>query len=461
MNPRQFFPLSECAIDWVADVISERLGLKLVIEKRARSFVLRLKDADKFIEVVEGFAFEELSPDPVMSSWLPSREGYIDVIEGPIPAPGLLRGSRPLIQEHAQGITVRYDIVGLIYWALGRVEELCSAKFDEHGRFPSEASHAVRFGYLTRPFIDEWLEVLKQIAVRVWPGVQVRVDLKEIQPTHDVDRPSQYKFESWMTLAKMVRRKIVTGESFQEIITPFLLKLGSNKMLDPSDPFNTFDFIMTASEERGLQSHFFFLAGGSHPQFDAGYQLNSPLIGTLMRRIYARGHHIGLHPSYSSLDDDRQVPMELENLKHVFALLGIDQVVLGSRMHYLRFSYKELIDTISRLDIDFDSSLGYSDKIGFRAGTVKSFQSFDCVARKKLKLTIKPLILMDVVALQHFIYNSPSLMADQIQVDWHLMGMIENWKRVGGGFNFLWHNSELDTDLKRASYSKLMALLST
>lgn len=48
---------------------------------------------------------------------------------------------------------------------------VCSGAAD-HDRFPATASLAYRAGFLDRPQIDEYLEILWAAMRRLWPGLQ-------------------------------------------------------------------------------------------------------------------------------------------------------------------------------------------------------------------------------------------------------------------------------------------------
>lgn len=52
---------------------------------------------------------------------------------------------------------------------LTRQEEVVRTDLDEHGRFQVISSHAYKQGYLERPIIDEWLEILGRLILRAWP----------------------------------------------------------------------------------------------------------------------------------------------------------------------------------------------------------------------------------------------------------------------------------------------------
>src|SRR5690606_1312947 len=103
------------------------------------------------------------------------------------------------------------------------------------------------------------------------------------------------------------------------------------------DPFNVFNWMMELSEERGLISTFHFICGTTNPAKDAKYRIDDPAIRKLMRRISARGHRIGLHPSYGTFEDPIALASEFAHLREICAREGISQDRWGARMHFLKW----------------------------------------------------------------------------------------------------------------------------
>ena len=97
---------------------------------------------------------------------------------------------------------IHYDILGLTYWMLNRLEEFDCSSLDSHGRFPATSSHAYKYGYLERPIIDEWMHILGQVIQRQWPKINLKVHNFCLQVSHDVDRPFRYLFLPCMDLMK-------------------------------------------------------------------------------------------------------------------------------------------------------------------------------------------------------------------------------------------------------------------
>ena len=297
-----------------------------------------------------------------------------------LPAPGYDVLPQPLIEEDGFGFRVHFDILGLIYWMLNRIEEVGSEKLDEHQRFSSLSSHAYRNNYLDRPIVDEWLEVLGQVIRRTWPSIEIKRHNFSIMVSHDVDVPSCYAFVNsfkriiWHMGGDLFRRHNPLSAFFG----PWIY-IRSKKKLHPWDSMNTFNWIMEQSEAHSLRSAFYFICGRTNKSYDADYEIGAPAMRQLLCEINSRGHEIGLHPSYETFRDSEALVSEAQYLRQICSEEGIDQDILGGRMHVLRWAHPMTLYGLERAGLTYDSTLSYADHAGFRCGTCHQYQAFDPV----------------------------------------------------------------------------------
>jgi hypothetical protein len=353
--------------------------------------------------------------------------------------------------DHDGNHVIHYDILGFTYWMLSRQEEVGRTDLDEYGRFPASSSHAFRFGYLDRPVVDEWLNVLGQVMCRQWPGLQLKIHEAGIMLSHDVDRPSRYGFRGSKELLRGMAGDLARGDLRGMINAP-VIRLFSKKTLHSADRYNTFDWIMDTSERLGLRSAFYFICGRTDPTKDADYEVESMPIRSLMRRIHERGHEIGLHPSYDTYLNSSAMQIEAKRLRQVCAEERIRQESWGGRMHYLRLSIPETLRAWASVGMDYDSSLGYADQPGFRCGTCHEYFGFDPVAGESLQIRIRPLVAMEGTVL-----NKKYLgLRDASEALAKFLHLKKSCQEVGGNFSLLWHNSELHHQKFREIYERVV-----
>lgn len=423
---------------WLELIITERFGHVWGLSRNEKGVELRLQGAEGSIQFdteCEGFTKAGFFDLPC-SSWDIENEGWEAVLDKALPAPGVSLIRSPLIEKRNGDHVIHYDILGLVYWMLARVEEIGRDDLDAHDRFPATSSHAYKHGYLERPIVDEWLHVLGQVIQRQWPNLELKKHFSKIHLSHDVDHPSRYGFASFTNLGRRIIGDIFRGNIKSALTSP-LVRLGTKSRLHSLDAFNTFDWIMNESERHGLKSVFNFICGHTS-SMDGEYQIKHPAIRKLLRAIHERGHEIGLHPSYNTYLQPEAFQHEFVTLKKVCEEEGVCQTDWGVRMHYLRWKQPETLNICANLGITYESSLGYADYAGFRCGTCFEFPAFDPIKLEPLSIRIRPLIVMEGSVLSKKYMGRNEEEAFEL-----IMNLKRKCHVVGGAFSLLWHNSEL------------------
>jgi hypothetical protein len=432
-----FYPITNTALSWLEKIFSERFGHAWNLSRSEEGLRLRLKGAEGVIvfDKLE-VGFTQADSDQPCTWWDALSEGWQPVIYRLLPAPGFANLHYPLIESQDENFIIHYDIPGLTYWMLARVEEICRTDLDNHERFPSSSSHAYKHSYLDRPVVDEWLDVLGQVILRQWPGIVLLRHQFQMNVSHDVDRPSRYGFANASNVIRRMAGDISRGD-FQDAISGPLVRMNTKSELHIADSFNTFDWIMTQSEKAGHASAFYFICGRTS-QMDGEYDIEHPALQNLMRVIHARGHEIGLHPSYNTYKDPQALKLEADRLRGFCQKKNINQDCWGGRMHYLRWQQPNTMRAWADAGMDYDSTLSYADHAGFRCGTCFEFPAYDAVNSEILAVRERPLIAMEASIL------SENYMGLNLEKSLQVFQDLKNkCQKVCGQFTLLWHNSEL------------------
>jgi peptidoglycan/xylan/chitin deacetylase (PgdA/CDA1 family) len=352
----------------------------------------------------------------------------------------------------ASGIVSSVDIFGSVFFLLSRYEEVVRRTRDEHGRFPATASLATAEGFLVRPIADEYVDMLWSAMHALWPAAGRRSSTFRLRMTHDVDQP-------WAALGQ--RALAVARASAGDLVRRRDVSLAAHRarsFLDARagrvdrDPLNTFDLLMDTSERHGLRSTFYFIAGYSSDGIDGRYRLSDPPVAHLLRRIHDRGHEVGLHASYGSYRSIERIRAEFDGLRDACWAVGFDQPTWGVRQHFLRFENPRTWRSQEAAGLDHDSTLGFADQVGFRAGTCREYPLFELLERRKLRLRERPLLVMDTTFLAYMGLDLDEAAARTLDV-------VRRCRRHGGDAVLLFHNSSLAGDGRRASYRDLVAAL--
>lgn len=349
-----------------------------------------------------------------------------------------------------RGISLGLDIFGSAFFMLTRYEELVKPERDEHGRFPGSASLAFQNGFLERPIIDEYVEVLWSCIERLWPGLRRINRQYRLVLSCDVDQPLATLGRSWFRVLRsaagdLLRRGDVSLAS-QRIVSLIGDRCGRHDL----DPFNTFDFMMSISESLGVTSTFYFICEHAGKQLPgSGYSIDMPWIRALMRRIHDRGHTIGLHGSYDSYNNPSLIRHEFERLLRATQDEGIRQDSWGSRQHFLRWETPLTWRILSQAGIDYDSTLSYADRVGFRCGVCREFPAYDLERHERLRIRERPLIVME-----RTLIGARYMSMTVEEACGVIRGLARRVMAVDGDFTFLCHNDTIASKSARRIYAE-------
>ena len=339
------------------------------------------------------------------------------------------------------------DVFGSAFFMLTRYEELVIADRDRYGRFPAASSIASRAGFLDVPIVDAYVELLWGALQDAWPGLRRRPRAFEVTLTHDVDDPLATLDHGPPDVVRQLAGDLVRRRDPRLASRRVRSLLGDRRL----DPHNTFDFLMDVSERHGLRSAFYFLAHRDDRPSDSTYLFEHPWVRSLIGHIGRRGHEVGFHPSFSTYRDAARTHEELTRLLRVAEGEGVRQERWGGRQHFLRWANPDTWRNWDAAGLSYDSTLGYSEAVGFRAGTCHAYRAFDLVQRRPLDLYERPFQIMDVT-----LRSSMALSHDDAQGV--VTDIASTCRRYGGTLGILWHNNGLlRTDREKRWYASLIA----
>src|SRR5262249_9974016 len=111
----------------------------------------------------------------------------------------------------------------------------------------------------------------------------------------------------------------------------------------------------------------------------------------------------------------------------------------GHRFHYLRMRWHAVVRELDRLELRYDTSLGYADRPGPRAGFSFPFRPYLLDEERPARLLELPLVLMDVtLAESRYLGLAPE---QGLQV---AERGIDTLAAAGGCAAILWHNDRFD-----------------
>ncbi|PID43985.1 MAG: hypothetical protein CSA52_03430 [Gammaproteobacteria bacterium] len=351
----------------------------------------------------------------------------------------------PSCSYNNQEITFNFDLFGSIFFMLSRYEEACAETLDAHDRVTGKQSIAAKNHFLHRPIVNELLEILWCSMCHFWPGLGRKQRQFTIRPSCDIDHlrwPWGYNpLKIMLKLAKnlLIDRSFATFSS-SALAYFHILRKGYAK-----DPYNTFDYIMTVCNQNNLTCTFFFLCGRTDNKFDGSYNVDDPLLESVLSNIVTKKHNLGLHGSYHEFNSETLAKREITLFREKLHQTGVEQDGLKNRQHYLRWDPRLTPGILEKQGVTSDHSLSYADIAGFRTGCCYPYPLYDLGERKSLKLKEFPLIVMECSVLDAHYMG----LKDPIQAINCINQLKEQCRKYHGNLEILWHNTRLMNETDR------------
>ncbi len=142
---------------------------------------------------------------------------------------------------------------------------------------------------------------------------------------------------------------------------------------------------------------------------------------------------VTLHGSPESAFNLDILNQELNHLK----TLGFSPK--GFRTHYLHFDYQKSFSILEEAGILYDSTLGYWENIGFRAGISFPFFPFNIKENRPFRVLEIPLIVMDTT-----LHSAKAMNLSKRSARLRLKRLIDLAAKYQSHLSLLWHNSTFD-----------------
>jgi hypothetical protein len=342
-------------------------------------------------------------------------------------APGLRLGEDVPYRAEAweaveRGELPEEDLLAGGFFHLARVEER-GAERDRHGRFLAASS-------CLDP-LDPPLERLRRelgVEAPRYRGARFAVAL-----THDVDVPWRWTRIGVLGAAARLKSHALAGRAGPAAHEARGLALMPVHKLRGTDP--NWRFAEIAAEEGALdaRSTFFLMAGYGHRADGAAPEAYDRLRPRLVETLLETGAEVGLHGSYLAAEDVERLARERA------ALAQLDGPLIGHRYHYLRVDPHRNLAPLAGIGFRYDTSLGFPDALGFRAGSAHPFRPWDFERDRPADLVEVPLAVMDATLAEERYENLSAAEAKP-----RVLSLLDWAAEHGGAFSILWHPERFD-----------------
>lgn len=327
---------------------------------------------------------------------------------------------------------VKYDLLYNAFVHLSRIEEW---RLEQEGKnIKSYASkHPLKDKQIWMiPIVNYLFNELESKIKKHHPLVSFASYQKPvIEFSHDVD----YLYK---TLQLRIKHTAFNIYNVIKLFSSFQFKRSHEKVrsslkfaTSSSNYWQCFDRWKRVEENAQIKSVFYFYAGRSKRYgltkwlIDPSYEvIEDPRLVGKIRELRDSGNKIGIHGSFFSavhqdIFDDEKLRLEK----------CIGEQITKNRQHWLNYFESHTPYFHKRSGIKEDSSLGFNDIPGFRAGIASKYQPYDHISQQAFPFFEIPLVLMDSHLHDYsgfksecdFLFKYQSVVKKYVvSVDWHL-----------------------------------------
>lgn len=298
-----------------------------------------------------------------------------------------------LVFGAAEGVVrIPRALLGLVADLLSQRADLM-APLDKRGRPASAANELVRAGVERTPVVSRvaiaFGEAVHRAAdgrpawsVAPWPGAASWA----VALSHDLDVASLWPAFTLLRGAELARK----GEANR--LSQVVVAAASRALGDPVR--GGVDDVLAAESDAGARSTWFILCGT--PTFstmragDLTYRPESKRVRGIVGALRVGGHEVALHGSLETVLDGRRFAAQRKRLE---AIAG--SACSGVRQHFLRRRIGETEQAMARAGFAYDSTCGFADRNGFRAGIADVFPMWDASQDAPVGIEQAPFCWMD------------------------------------------------------------------
>ena len=282
--------------------------------------------------------------------------------------------------------SIPYDIFAASFFLLSRYEESIPKIKTTNEFFDSTQSLAFKEGFLEMPLIDIWVLKLHKIMSAFFTEIEPykkKYSKKELL----IDVPLAFRYRHRSLLVSVeIFLKSIWQLNLLKIFNQFMVLL---RLED--DPYDSFDSWISWLKDSNLKPKVFFRFANSS-KYESSISIFNQRLHAIIKKsgdIYKLGLLISVKSHLKpelSLNKEKKGFQELTNRQ-------VKMSRISNCFRELSLVYSDLVN----FEFTDDYSMGYSNKIGFRASTSTPFYFYDLANESKLSLKAHPVVASELV----------------------------------------------------------------
>lgn len=335
------------------------------------------------------------------------------------------QGYKALFPVFGKDVDLPFDPLAAIFYMLSRYEEYLPHHCDEHGRFVSSESLAVREGFIQTAVVDRWALAVRDLILSSYPNMVFPGREYQFLQTVDIDAAYCYRGKELGRTVLGMAKDIFVRHDVEAVHRRLRILRGKE-----TDPFDTFDYILDIKRRSSGFSMVTFPLLGDYSIYDKPISWRNREFRELLQRV-GDDSRMGIHASYGTLEEPKRIETEKQRLADV-----LHRPVVRNRFHFLRLELPKSYRQLLKYGISHDYSMGYADVPGYRCGTATPHPFYGLSRDLETDLMVHPFVVMDTT-LQKYMNLTPEDALVQYKA------LIDEARAVGGVFCFIIHNQNL------------------
>jgi len=311
--------------------------------------------------------------------------------------PVLFSKQGEIFRYTSNSIRIRKDIISSAFYFLSCWQEYASpAEISPSSQYDYYKSFQYRFGFTDIPPVDRYCEILANVLKKAFPEFII----SNIWPEGKKYAVSlSHNVEYWNVWTKNFIDEITHKknnpefENYWQVFWKAMLHKYSRKIFD--DPARIIKLIMRREKILKASSSFFLLTKSDFPDERRNYFKNENYFQQIVKLL--KDSSVNLQGSKEAGFQYNFLPDELQQLDGFSAK--------GFRVRYLNFNYQNLFSVLEKGKMKYDSSMGFDEKIGYRAGISYPFQPYNITENRPFNVLEIPLIAMDLALQKQVDFN--------------------------------------------------------
>jgi len=331
-----------------------------------------------------------------------------------------------------------HDLLKSAFYLLSGYQEYSCNKKDTLNRYPFSESIQYKLNITHRPIVNYYFDIIRR-GINEFCGYQnSKYEMKKVFNdfgfllTHDIDRVDFYDIHRIKLLLKQLVGLYKADDSKQFVIKSLIKSIIQYlRGKKQRNPYWNFDYLQRVEKQNNMTSVYYFLHK-DQMHVDSYYAFEEKRIRELIDWLEDNGCEIGIHGTVKSASDEQNSYNYLKKLDKITS-----EDVHGIRQHRLVYDFPVTTRIHEKLNLQYDSTLGFAEHEGFRNSFCLPFKLYDFENERIFNVWEIPLVAMDVTL---FHYRNLDLTNARSTLD-DLLGEVEKFHGV---FTLLWHNTFFD-----------------